>query len=99
MANGIDPDEMQLLHTREVIQDLDGIVLRDDPAAGTLTFDLVALVAPRPRFPHSPPVSRSCFPAARHRALTPRNGPNHLWVVHPHTHTHAHTLATTDLHP
>ena len=42
---------MRLFHTREVIQDLDGIVLRDDPGAGTLTFDLVA----PPVFPAPPP--------------------------------------------
>ncbi len=34
---------MRLYHTREVIQDLDGIVLRDNPSVGTLSFDLVRL--------------------------------------------------------
>jgi len=34
---------MRLYHTREVIQDLDGIVLRDNPSVGTLSFDVVRL--------------------------------------------------------
>ena len=53
---------MQLLHTREVIQDLDGIVLRDDPAAGTLTFDLVACSTPAPVSPTRPPFLSLVFP-------------------------------------
>ena len=48
-SNGIAADGMRLLHTREVIQDLDGIVLRDDPGIGSLTFDLVTIYLPRSR--------------------------------------------------
>lgn len=40
-ANKIPEERMRLFHTREVIQDLDGIVLRDEPGMGALTFDLV----------------------------------------------------------
>jgi hypothetical protein len=39
--NQIADNRMRLFHTREVIQDLDGIVLRDEPGGGTLSFDLV----------------------------------------------------------
>ena len=40
-ANKIPKERMRLFHTREVIQDLDGIVLREEPGIGALTFDLV----------------------------------------------------------
>jgi hypothetical protein len=40
-VNKVPTDGMRLFHTREVIQDLDGIVLREEPDWGTLTFDLV----------------------------------------------------------
>ncbi|KAJ1493989.1 hypothetical protein T484DRAFT_1767287 [Baffinella frigidus] len=32
---------MTICHTREIIQDLDGIILRDAPEKGTMQFDLV----------------------------------------------------------
>ena len=40
LENHSPADHMRLVHTRDVIQDLDGIVLRDDPAAGAMSFDL-----------------------------------------------------------
>lgn len=61
LENHIPADHMRLVHTREVIQDLDGIVLRDDPAAGAMSFDLVvANILVGPLMKLAPVLSLAC---------------------------------------